>query len=83
MNVDDLACRELVEGITDLLDGRLSPVEHAAVRKHLEECPGYAAAIDQFQRTIEVLGRLAERDVQELDPAVADALLEAFRRRPG
>jgi anti-sigma factor RsiW len=83
VNVDDLACRELVEGITDLLDGRLSPVEQAAVRAHLEECPGCAAAIDQFQRTIEVLGRLAERDVRELDPAVADALLEAFRRRPG
>ena len=53
------------------------------MRAHLEECPGCAAAIDQFQRTIEVLGRLAERDVRELDPAVADALLEAFRRRPG
>ena len=82
MNVDDLACRELVEGITDLLDGRLSPEEEAAVRAHLEECPGCAAAIDQFERTIEVLGHLSDRAVRELDPEVADALLEAFRRRP-
>ena len=82
MNVDDLACRELVECITDLLDGRLTDAEESAVREHLEGCPGCVAAIDQFQRTIGVLGHLSEGDVRQLDPEVADALVEAFRRRP-
>ena len=82
MNIDDLSCRELVERITDLLDGRLTADEQVAVRAHLEACPGCVAAIDQFQRTIAVLGRLAEGDVRELDPDVADALLEAFRCQP-
>ena len=40
MNVDDLACRELVERITDLLDGRLSAAEESAVRGAPRGLPG-------------------------------------------
>ena len=82
MSLDAVTCRELVEWITDLLEGRLGPEEEAAVAAHLEGCSGCAAAVDQFERTIGLLGRLAEDDVRDLDPGVVDRLLEAFRRRP-
>jgi anti-sigma factor RsiW len=81
VNLDDVACRDLVERITDLLDGRLSPEEQRAVEGHLGECPGCVAAIEQFRRTIDLLGRLPHDDVQSLDPDVADALARAFRDR--
>jgi anti-sigma factor RsiW len=83
VNVDDVACRELLERITDLLDGRLTDDEQAAVAAHLAECPGCVAALDQFRRTIGVLGRLGEQDVRDLEPDVLDGLLEAFRHRSG
>jgi anti-sigma factor RsiW len=81
VNLDDVACRELVERITDLLDGRLAPDEQRAVEGHLTECPGCVAAIEQFRRTIDVLGRLPDDDVRALDPGVADSLARAFRDR--
>ena len=81
MNLDDVACRDLVERITDLLDGRLPPEEDAAVDAHLAECPGCAAAVEQFRRTVDLLGRLPDEDVRALDPDVADSLARAFRHR--
>ena len=81
MNVDDVTCRELVERITDLLDGRLTAEEQTAVDRHLAECPGCAAAIGQFERTVGVLGRLGDDDIRQLDPEVVARLLDALRRR--
>jgi anti-sigma factor RsiW len=81
VNLDDVACRELVVRITDLFDGRLTPEEQAAVEAHLRGCSGCAAAVEQFRRTIDVLGALPQAEVRRLDPAVVEGLLDAFRRR--
>jgi anti-sigma factor RsiW len=81
VNLDDVACRELVERITDLLEGRLSPEEQAAIDAHLGECPGCVSAIEQFRRTVELLGRLPDDDVRGVDPAVVESLARAFRER--
>ena len=75
-----MVCRDAVERITDLLDGALPPDEEAAARAHLEECAGCAAAVEQFRRTIAVLGHLPEDDVRSLDPKVVAALVDALRR---
>jgi anti-sigma factor RsiW len=83
VNLDDVACRDLVERITDLLEGRLTPAEEAAVAAHLDECSGCAAAVEQFRRTVGVLGHLGDAEVRALDPDVVDGLLDAFRHRPG
>jgi anti-sigma factor RsiW len=83
MTAEDVACRDLVERITDLLDGALPPEEAAAARAHLEECAGCAAAVEQFRRTIAVLGFLPEDAVRALDPDIAASLVDAFRRRRG
>ena len=77
-----MACRDLVLRITDLLDGALTPAEEAAARAHLDECPGCAAAVEQFRRTIAVAGRLRDQDVQDLDPEVVASLVAVFRPRP-
>jgi anti-sigma factor RsiW len=83
VTLEDVACRDLVRRITDLLDGSLAADERAAIDAHLAECPGCAAAVEQFRQTIEVLGHLRGEDVRELEPEVVDGLLEAFRGRKG
>lgn len=81
MNLDDVACRDLVERITDLFEGRLSPAEQAAIDRHLGECPGCVSAIEQFRRTVEAIGRLQDDDVRALDPDVVESLARALRDR--
>jgi anti-sigma factor RsiW len=74
--VDDLSCRELVEIVTDYLEGTLPPAERARVDAHLRECPGCTTYIEQMRETVRLTGRLREEDVR---PAAREALLRAFR----
>jgi len=73
---DDLSCQEVVELITDYLEGALSPEERARVEQHLGLCEGCATYLDQMRHTVRVAGALRERD---LDPALRDQLVGAFR----
>ena len=71
-----LTCRELVELVTEYLEGALSPEYRVRFDEHIPGCVGCTAHLDQMQRTLGVLGRLTEGSV----PAEArDALLTAFR----
>jgi anti-sigma factor RsiW len=73
---DDLSCAELVELVTDYLEGVLPAVERERFEAHVVLCDGCASHLDQMQVTISVVGRLAEEDVPE---TAAAELLEAFR----
>jgi anti-sigma factor RsiW len=74
--VDDLTCRELVELVTDYLEGALKPGERQRFEHHLEGCSVCPRYVEQLRATIRVLGRLHEDDVPVL---ARDALLDAFR----
>jgi len=76
VTVDDLTCRELVELVTDYLEGALAPGERRRFERHLGACSVCPRYVDQLRATVRVLGRLHEDDVPE--PA-RDALLHAFR----
>ena len=80
MSVDYLTCRELVELVTEYLEGGLSEHDRARFEEHVMTCPPCRAHIDQMRRTIGVVGRLAEDD---LSPAAESDLLEAFRAWKG
>jgi anti-sigma factor RsiW len=73
----EMSCRELVERVTAYLEGALSAAETRALERHLEECEGCEAYLDQFRRTIEAVGGLRERG---LDASTREGLLETFRR---
>ena len=73
---DDLACQELVEIITEYLEGTLSDAERERFESHLEICEGCRRYLDQMRTTIRVIGRLTEED---RDPAAKDQLLQLFR----
>lgn len=72
----DLSCQELIELLTDYLDGALSARRHAAVEAHLGMCGNCRAYLEQMRTTIALTGRLREDDVE---PAAMDELLGHFR----
>jgi anti-sigma factor RsiW len=71
-----ISCQELVELVTAYLEGALSAAETAGFEAHLETCPGCAAYVAQFARTINVLGSLP---VEELGEEALAPLVDAFR----
>ncbi|MDP9440580.1 MAG: zf-HC2 domain-containing protein [Actinomycetota bacterium] len=77
VSLDDLPCNELVELVTDYLEGALPPQLVDRFERHLFPCPFCAEYLQQMRRTIGLTGRLREDD---LDPAGRDQLLQAFRR---
>jgi anti-sigma factor RsiW len=71
-----LACQELVEIVTDYLEGALSPADVGRFEAHIKGCGGCTAYLEQMRQTVSVVGRLREEDI----PApVLDELLQAFR----
>jgi anti-sigma factor RsiW len=70
-----LTCVELVELVTDYLDGALSRRDRARFEAHIRECGNCTEYLEQFRRTIELSGTLREEDVE---PAARDALLAQF-----
>jgi anti-sigma factor RsiW len=71
-----LTCRELVELVTDYLDGALPPSEREAFEAHILSCPGCEEYLAQIRQTIALTGRLTE---DTLLPTVRDRLLASFR----
>ena len=76
---DDLACVELVDTLTEYIDGDVDEGERARIERHLEGCEGCDAALDQFQTVIRVAGRLKAADVERVDSLVRDRLMAALR----
>ena len=72
----ELACRELVELVTEYLEGALSPGEVARFEEHLAGCSRCAEYLAQIEATARVIGRIS---LDPLPPAGRDALLAAFR----
>jgi anti-sigma factor RsiW len=77
-----LTCKELVEIVTDYVEGALSPADARRLEHHLAGCRGCAAYLDQMRETIRLTGTLAE---EHIEPGARDALRAAFRgwRRGG
>jgi anti-sigma factor RsiW len=75
-DADEMTCRELVEVITEYLEGTLPANDRRRLEEHLEECPGCVSYLDQMRATIATLGRLPE---ESISPETRVELLEAFR----
>ena len=58
-----LTCIELVELVTDYLEGSLSEDERARVERHLAGCDGCTDYIEQMRMTIAVVGQIGVEDL--------------------
>ena len=76
MSTVQLSCQEIVELVTDYLEGSLSHKERKAFEEHLSGCPHCTNYLDQMRQTIQAAGRLSERT---LPPGSKERLLSAFR----
>jgi predicted anti-sigma-YlaC factor YlaD len=76
---DDLACIELVESLTEYLEGEADEDQRRVIDRHLEVCDGCRAALDQFQTVIRLAGRLTAADISRIDALVRDRLLATLR----
>jgi predicted anti-sigma-YlaC factor YlaD len=76
MSVDELTCKELVEVVTDYLEGRLSPAERVRFEEHVAFCSWCRTYLDQMRETVRLTGALREDD---LSPEAREGLLRAFR----
>lgn len=72
----ELTCQQLVEIVTDYLEGTLDPVESVRFEKHLVMCDGCSIYLDQMREVVRLAGTLREESLPE---DARDALLAAFR----
>jgi anti-sigma factor RsiW len=73
---DDLTCQQLVELVTDYLEGGLAAHDRMRFEQHLALCEGCVAYLVQMRSTIQLAGTLRQ---EHLEPEAREALLHAFR----
>ena len=71
-----MTCKELVELVTDYLEGKLQAVDMARFEEHIATCEGCTAYLDQMRRTIQVMSYIHE---ETLTSQQWQDLLEIFR----
>ena len=71
----EIDCQDLVELVTDYLDGVLPEVDRIRVSTHLELCDGCVAYVEQLRETARLVGRLPDN----VAPEFRTRLLSAFR----
>lgn len=72
----DLVCREVVELVSDYLEGALEERDRVRFEEHLTACDGCTAYLEQMRQTVRVAGTLAP---EALDPVFRARLVDAFR----
>ena len=71
-----MTCQELVEVVTEYLEGTLPPPERARFEAHIEACEGCRNYLDQMRQTIVLMGKLTE---ESLTPRAKQDLLSLFQ----
>ena len=73
----ELACKELVEVITDYLEGTLPERDRARFDAHILTCPPCREYVAEMRTTLQLTGRLT---VDSISSSARDELLRAYRR---
>jgi anti-sigma factor RsiW len=73
----ELACKELVEIITDYLEGTLPERDRARFDAHILTCPPCREYVAEMRTTLQLTGRLT---VDSISWSARDELLRAYRR---
>jgi len=76
VDTESLSCQELVELVTDYLEGALEGALLQRVEAHLAACPDCSKYLEQLRQTIQVVGTLT---IEDLSPDAERTLMHAFR----
>jgi anti-sigma factor RsiW len=74
--VNEMPCQEIVEVITDYLEGAMRARDRRRFERHLDDCPHCRNYLEQMRLTIRTVGRIP---VDSLSPDARDDLVRAFR----
>jgi anti-sigma factor RsiW len=74
---DDLVCQQVVELVSDYLEGALSRSDRRRFEAHLHKCPNCSNYLEQMRATIRATGTLHPDD---LSPEVREEFTELFRQ---
>jgi anti-sigma factor RsiW len=72
----ELNCNEMVELVTDYLEGSMPDADRMRFEAHLSTCEGCTNYLHQMRETIRITGRLTP---DQIPPEQQDALRSAFR----
>jgi len=73
----ELVCQQVVELVTDYLEGALSDQDRERFERHLAGCPHCTEYLAQMRETILLAGRVAPED---LTPVMRTELTDLYRR---
>ena len=73
---DEMSCQELVEFVTEYLEGTLPAQDRHRFEAHLAGCLGCTSYLAQMRQTIRITSRLNE---EAIPPEAKQALLGLFR----
>jgi anti-sigma factor RsiW len=73
---EQLSCQELVELVTDYLEGMLLEEERLRFDEHIGRCDGCDVYLEQMRLTVSMLGHVPK---DALSPEAEQELLAAFR----
>jgi anti-sigma factor RsiW len=74
--VGEPLCADVVEQLTDYLDGALDPADVARIRGHLRGCAGCDTYLDQLRFTVRVVSTLP---TEHLPAEVGEYLRSLYR----
>jgi anti-sigma factor RsiW len=78
-----MTCKELVEWITEYLEGAMSRDDRLKFEQHLAACPGCTQYLAQLRETIRLTGRLPHEDIpSDTRQSLVRAFRELNRSRP-
>jgi len=75
-DIEALSCQELVELVTDYLEGALTPADLRRFEEHIAICGACTEYLRQLRETIRIVGAMSPDD---LAPEAEAELLTLFR----
>ena len=76
MATDEMSCAELVERVTEYLEGAMTPSELRRVEAHLTSCDGCTAHLEQMRTAVRLL---RAQPPERSSPGLQERLAAAFR----
>jgi anti-sigma factor RsiW len=71
-----ITCQELVELVTDYVEGALSDADRGRFEAHIAACGNCTTYVEQMRRTVTLAGQVT---TESLSPEAERELLAAFR----
>lgn len=73
----ELTCQEIVELVSEYLEGTMPPEEHVRFERHLSYCPGCVTYVEQIRKTIRATGLVPGEEA--LPAELRQGLLAQFK----